>query len=176
MIIHGGYAKRIREGASVGFNDIDLLCTDEALEQFCAILSKSDYIVGRPKSLLPSRSVVVLVSRKRADAVIKFDAEIVSNDLYQAAFNLSDTQKHRFLGMDVGVVSAATDMLIKQACDFGSSKHAKDARDYRKALGDIDLSGHEDFRQLWENHIGQKYENLAEIGLYDPATKKLRLP
>lgn len=176
MIIQGGYAKRIREGALVGFNDIDLLCTEEALEQFCAILSKSYYIVGRPKSLLPSRAVVVLVSRKRSDAVIKFDAEIVSDDLYQAAFNLSDTQRHQFFGANVGVVSAATDMLIKEACDFGSSKHAKDARNYRKVLGDIDLSEHEDFRHLWERHISQKYEGLAALGLYDPATKKLRLP
>lgn len=175
MIIHGGYAKHIREGASVGFNDIDLLCTDDALEQFCAILSKSDYIVGRPKSLLPSRAVIVLVSRKRSDAIIKFDAEIVGDDLYQEAFNLSDTKRHQFFGGSVGVVSAATDMLIKQACDFGSPKHAKDAQDYRKALGDIDLSEHEHFRRLWERHIGQKYEALAALGLYDPATKKLRL-
>lgn len=175
MIIHGGYAKRIREGASVGFNDIDLLCTAESLEQFCTVLSNSDYIVARPESLLPSRAVVVLVSRKRADAIIKFDAEIVDEDLHQAALNLSDTQRHEFLGMAVGVVSAASDMLIKEACDFGNPKHAEDARNYRQALGDIDLSEHETFKQLWEQHISQKYRRLADLGVYDPVTKKLRI-
>lgn len=175
MIIHGGYAKRIREGDSVGFNDIDLFCTNETLNQFCAILSNSDYIVGRPESLLPSRAVIVLVPRKRADAVIKFDAEIVNEDLYQAALNLGDTQKHQFLGMTVGVVSAASDMLIKEVCDFGNPKHAEDAQNYRNALGDIDLNEHENFRKLWVHHISQKYKNLAELGIYDPVTKKLRM-
>lgn len=175
MIIHGGYAKRIREGDSVGFNDIDLFCTHEALVQFCSMLSNSDYIVGRPESLLPSRAVIILVSRKRADAVIKFDAEIVNEDLYQAALNLSDTQKHKFFGMTVGVVSAASDMLIKEVCDFGNPKHAEDAQNYRNTIGNIDLNEHENFRQLWVHHISQKYKNLAKLGIYDPVSKKLRM-
>jgi hypothetical protein len=158
MIIHGGYAKFLREGADSSYNDIDLFATSKDLDALCALFSDQNYICHRGKTPVPNREVVVLIPRDRHLPVIKFDAEVVANALHDAAFNLPDTSTTIFMGLRVGVVSDLTDMIIKEeVMDFSHPKHAVDVAAYRAKLGEVDKSQHEAFRRCWAKHISAKY-------------------
>lgn len=158
MIIHGGYANFIRENDKSSYNDIDLFATIEDLDALCGLFSNENYVCRRGKTPVPNREVIILFPRDKNLSLIKFDTEIVSKSLHDMVWDLSDTTKTTFMGVNIGVVSELTDMIIKEeVMDFSNSKHAIDVTAYKKRLRDIDTSSHEPFREAWANHIANKY-------------------
>ena len=158
MIIHGGYAKFLRDGAKSYYNDIDLFATTEELDNLCALFSDENYVCRRGKTPIPNREVIVLLPRDKNIPLIKFDAEVVSGSLRDAVLDLPDTAKTVFMGLSIGVASDLTDMIIKEeVMDFSHSKHAIDVAAYKTKLGDIDTTKHEPFRAAWAKHIAVKY-------------------
>jgi hypothetical protein len=158
MIIHGGYAKFLRDGAKSSYNDIDLFATTEDLDSLCALFSDENYVCHRGKTPVPNREVVLLIPRDKNLPIIKFDAEVVSSSLRDTVLDLPDTAKTVFMGLSIGVASDLTDMIIKEeVMDFSHSKHAIDVAAYKTKLGDIDTKKHEPFRAVWAKHIAAKY-------------------
>lgn len=158
MIIHGGYAKMLRERQSGSPNDIDLFTTQSGLEELFSSLSGEHYVIHRGSTGTANREVILLVPRDRKLRSIKFDIEVVPEDLYKAVWELEDTTRQTFLGLQVGVVSAATDMIIKEEClPFTRSKHRIDVEAYKQELGDKDLTPYATFRKLWAKQMSDKY-------------------
>jgi len=158
MIIHGGYARFLRDGAKSSYNDIDLFATTEDLDSLCALFSDENYVCRRGKTPIPNREVIVLLPRDKNIPLIKFDAEVVSGSLSDAVLDLPDTAKTVFMGLEIGIVSDLTDMIIKEeVMDFSDSKHTVDVVAYKNKLGDVDTTQHEPFRAAWAKHIAVKY-------------------
>lgn len=158
MIIHGGYAKFLRDGAKSYYNDIDLFATTENLDSLCALFSDQNYVCHRGKTPVPNREVVLLIPRDKNLPIIKFDAEVVSGSLRDAVLDLPDTAKTVFMGLEIGIVSDLTDMIIKEeVMDFSDSKHTVDVAAYKNKLGDVDTAHHQQFRDAWAKHIAVKY-------------------
>ena len=158
MIIHGGYAKFLRENDKSSYSDIDLFATTEDLDTLCGLFSNENYVCKRGKTRVPKREVILLLPRYKDLSIIKFDVEIVSKSLHDMVWNLPDTVNTTFMGLNIGIVSELTDLIIKEeVMDFSNSKHATDVIAYREKLGDIDTSLHEPFREAWANHIADKY-------------------
>lgn len=158
MIIHGGYARLLRDQSSDYPNDIDILITADGLTDFLDNLSDEQYVVHKGPTGTLNREVVVLLPLDKKLPKIKFDIELISEELYQAAWELEDTSKSSFLGIQIGVVSEATDMIIKQEClPFSRDKHRVDVEYYRNKLGDMDLSPYRTFKALWARQMSDKY-------------------
>lgn len=158
MIIQGGYAKFLREKGKSSYNDIDVFATIEDLDTLCGLFSNENYVCRRGKTPVPNREVIMLFPRYKNLSVIKFDVEVVSKSLHDMAWNLPDTVKTTFMGMNIGIVSELTDMIIKEeVMDISNSKHATDVVAYKEKLGDINTSLHEHFREAWAEHIAEKY-------------------
>lgn len=163
MIIHGSYAKFIRDGDESPYNDIDLFATIEELDSLCTLFSDESYVCHRGKTPVPNREVVLLLPRDRNLSIIKFDAEVVSQSLCDTVFNLPDTLKTVFMGLSIGVASDLTDMLIKEeVMDVSHPKHAADVAVYRAKLAGIDTAKHEPFMAAWAKHIAVKYGPRGE--------------
>lgn len=158
MIIHGGYAKLLRGEVESFYNDIDLFATINDLDNLCALFSNENYICKRGKTPIPNREVIVLLPRDRNLPLIKFDAEVVSESLHDTVLNLPDTVKSVFIGLEIGIVSDLTDMIIKEeVMDVSDSKHTIDVAAYKNKLGDVDMVLHEPFKNAWAKHIAVKY-------------------
>jgi hypothetical protein len=173
MIIHGGYAKFLRGGAESSYNDIDLFSTTEDLDNLCALFSDENYVYKRGQTPVPNREVIILFPRSRNFPLIKFDAEVVSKSLHDQVWDLPDTEKTMFMGLQVGVVSGITDMIIKEeVMHVSDPKHAVDVAAYRDELGDVDTTMHEPFRASWAAHIAEKYGSAHT--LQNPAHKHMQ--
>lgn len=158
MIIHGGYAKFLRDGAKSSYNDIDLFATTKDLDKLCALFSDENYVCRRGKTPVPNREVVLLIPRDKNLPLIKFDAEVVSESLHDTVLNLPDTTKTVFMGLGIGVASDLTDMIIKEeVMDVSHPKHAVDVAAYKDKLGNVDTTQYEPFRDAWAKHIAVKY-------------------
>lgn len=158
MIIHGGYAKLLRGEVKSFYNDIDLFATINDLDSLCALFSNENYICKRGKTPISNREVIVLLPRDKNLPLIKFDAEVVSESLHDTVLNLPDTVKSVFMGLEIGIVSDLTDMIIKEeVMDVSDSKHTIDVAAYKNKLGDVDMVLHETFKNAWAKHIAVKY-------------------
>jgi hypothetical protein len=158
MIIHGGYARFLREENLLFYNDIDLFATLDDLDNLCGLLSEENYVCRRGKTPVPNREVILLLPRDKNLRIIKFDVEVVSKSFHDIVWNLPDTINTSFMGLDIGIVSELTDMIIKEeVMDVSDYKHTIDVLAYRDSLGSIDTTSHESFRSAWETHIAIKY-------------------